>query len=201
VCCPRRPTTDTRDCGPKRRAWPARRGTSLGGFAEGFKTVNRQVFIDTFTNYFFTKHYGHHPTVAALVHPALFQALVAMHAATRAGVVLSPAENRDLFMLSLRFEQEITVAPGVSAEIGKFDGPILRSSVCVRSSGSPISPKGTFLVFSNFADTDERIAKAVRSHDLAERAGWPRVEAAMRSYGVLPAPYWDAPGRFVGQMS
>lgn len=173
----------------------------LGGFAEGFKTVNRQVFIDTFTNYFFTRHYGHHRLASELVHPELFQALVAMHAATRAGVVLSPAAKRDLFMLSLRFEQEITVAPGVSAEIGKFDCPILRF-LCLR----PLVrfsyfPMGTFLVFSNFADTHERIAKAVRSYDLAERVGWHHVETAMRSYGVLPAPYWDDPGRFVGQMS
>ena len=173
----------------------------LGGFAEGFKTVNRQVFIDTFANYFFTRHYGHHPSAARLVHPELFQALVAMHAATRTGASLSPVQKRDLFMLSLRFEQEITVAPGVSAEVGKFDCPILRF-LCLR----PLVrfayfPMGTFLVFSNFADTDERIAKAVRSFDLAERAGWRKVEAAMRSYGVLPEPYWDDPRAFVGQLA
>jgi len=61
------------------------RMTLLSGFAEGFKTVNRQVFIDTFTNYFYTKHYGENPAAGGALHPTLFSALNSMHAATRSG--------------------------------------------------------------------------------------------------------------------
>jgi hypothetical protein len=153
----------------------------LAGFAEGFKRVNRDVLIDTFTNYFYTKRYGQHPAAGGLLHPDLFAALTAMHSATRAGVSLPDPQKRDLFQQALEHEQEVTVAPGVQSEVDKFDCPILRF-LCLR----PIVhlayfPKQTFFFFRNFADKDERITKAMRSYDLANRAGWTAVEAAMHS--------------------
>lgn len=172
----------------------------LGGFAEGFKRVNRQVFVDTFTNYFYTKQYGEHPAAPGVLHPDLFAALTRMHGAARAGGALEPAQKLHLFTQALRYEQEVTVAPGVQAEVGKFDCPVLRF-LCLR----PLVrfayfPRGTYFFFNNFADTSERITKAVKSYTLAERAGWDAVEHAMRRYGVLPADYWDDPAHCVQQM-
>ena len=169
----------------------AHRMAMLGGFADGFKAVNRLVFIDTYTNYFYTRHYGGHPLAGGILHPDLFAALVAMHETTRAGAALSPEQKRDLFSMSLQFEQEVTVAPGVQAETEKFDCPILRF-LCLR----PVVrfsyfPAGTYFMFRSFADKDERIEKAMRSYRFAERAGWRKVEADMRAYDVLPAEYWD----------
>jgi hypothetical protein len=169
----------------------AHRMAMLDGFANGFKAVNRQVFIDTYTNYFYTRRYGGHRSAAGILHPDLFAALVAMHEKTRAGAPLSPEQKRELFSLSLQFEQEVTVAPGIQAETEKFDCPILRF-LCLR----PVVrfsyfPVGTYLMFRSFADKAERIDKAMRSYRFAERAGWPKVEAAMRAYQVLPDSYWD----------
>jgi hypothetical protein len=157
------------------------RMSMLAGFAEGFKRVNREVLIDTFTNYCYTKRYGQHPAAGGLLHPDLFAALNAMHVATRGGAALPDAQKRDLFQQALEHEQEVTVAPGVQSEVDKFNCPILRF-LCLR----PIVhlayfPRQTFFFFRNFADKDERIAKAMRSYDLASRAGWTAVEAAMHS--------------------
>lgn len=151
----------------------------LARFAEGFKIVNRQVFIDTFTNYFYTKHYGTHAAAGEVMHPDLFAALNTVHAAARVGTSLSPQQKRNVFTQALWHEQEVTVAPGVASEIARFDCPILRF-LCLR----PLVrfayfPRTTYLLFRNFADKDERIAKAMTSYDLAERAGWTRVEACM----------------------
>ncbi len=173
----------------------------LGGFAEGFKSVNRQVFIDTFTNYFFTRHYGTRPDASGYMHPDLFAALNTMHAATREGRTMDAAQKRHLFLQALQFEQEVTVAPGVRAEVSKFDCPIL-TFLCLR----PIVrfayfPRRTYFWFRNFADTSERIARALASYDIAARAGWTVVEDAMRSSPVLPGAYWSDPAGFIQRVA
>lgn len=171
----------------------------LGGFAEGFKSVNRQVFIDTFTNYFYTKHYGHRADATRMMQPELFGALNAVHAARRAGTQLGPAERREVFELALQFEQEVTVAPGVAREVARFDCPVLRF-LCLR----PVVrfhyfPRRRYMWFRNFADKSERIARAMQSYDLAARIGWTNVEQAMRASPLLPAAYWSDADAFVRQ--
>jgi hypothetical protein len=178
----------------------AARMVMLSAFAEGFKAVNRQVFIDTFTNYYYTKHYGAHSEVSGAIHPDLFAALNEMHEARRLGMTLAPELKRALFVQALQHEQEVTVAPGVRDELAKFDCPILRF-LCLR----PVVrfsyfPRHAYMVFRNFSDTEERIAKAVRSYDYAARAGWPAVEASLRSSRLLPAAYWQDSQRYLASL-
>src|SRR4051812_45502428 len=46
----------------------------LNAFAEGFKAVNREVFVDTYTNYHFTKAHGRERGAEELVHGELLEA-------------------------------------------------------------------------------------------------------------------------------
>lgn len=179
----------------------ATRMAMLQGFAEGFRAVNRLVFIDTFTNYFYTKRYGDHPAAAGVIHPELFDGLREAHDAVRRGVALSPARRRALFTRALQHEQEVTVAPGVQAEVERFDCPILRA-LCLR----PVVrfayfPWSEVFFFENFASKDERIEKALRSYEIADRAGWGAVEAAMARYGHLPEEYHHDPAAFVARLA
>ena len=179
----------------------AARMLMLGAFAEGFKAVNRQVFIDTFTNYYYTKHYGAHPAASGAIHPDLFVALNEMHAARRTGRTLAPERKRELFVQALQHEQEVTVAPGVQDELAKFDCPILRF-LCLR----PVVrfsyfPRHVYMVFRNFSDKEERIAKAVRSYDYAARVGWNAVEASLRSSRLLPSAYWQDSQGYLASLS
>ncbi|MGD9710523.1 MAG: hypothetical protein AB7V46_00445 [Thermomicrobiales bacterium] len=175
---------------------PRERAVRMGmlhGFAEGFKSVNRQVFVDTWTNYFYTKYYGDHPHAADVLHPDLFAALRSMHDATRAGQPLTPAQQRHVFLQSLQYEQEVTVAPGVQEEVAKFDCPIL-TFLCVK----PVVrfryfPAQTYLFFRDFTNTTERVAKALRSYDLAAGCGWSVVSASVRDYGLLPDGFFVDP--------
>lgn len=173
----------------------------LGGFAEGFKSVNRQVFVDTFTNFYFTKHYGNRRDAAGILHPDLFAALNGVHEATRANAALTAEQKRHVFTQALQFEQEVTVAPGIKTEVEKFDCPVL-TFLCLR----PVVrfayfPPRTWFWFRNFADKSERIAKAHKSYDLAARTGWDVVENAMRRSQLLPAAYWSDPNGFVQSMA
>lgn len=173
----------------------------LHGFSEGFKLVNRKVFVDTFTNYHYTKHVAGHPAAAGLLHPELFTALAEMHTAARTGAALTPARKRHVYIQSLQFEQEVTVAPGIQDELAKFDCPIL-TFLCLK----PVVrfayfPRRTFLLFRNFSDTSERIAKAHRSYDLAERAGWTHVSDSVRRYGLLPDAFFVDPLAYGRQLA
>lgn len=178
----------------------AARMAMLQGFAEGFRAVNRLVFIDTLTNYLYTKRYGEHPDAGGVLHPELFEGLREMHGAARAGRALSDAQRQRLFARALQHEQEVTVAPGVQAEVARFDCPILRA-LCLR----PLVrfayfPWSTVFFFQDFSRKEERIEKALRSYALAERAGWGEVEASMLRYGHLPEGYARDPGSFVAQL-
>ncbi len=168
----------------------------LNGFSQGFKSVNRSVFIDTYTNYFFTKECGG-SGVSEFVRPELADALDRVHHAARNGASLSDSEKKHVFLQSLRWEQEITVGPGVKAEVEKFHCPIL-TFLCLK----PVVrfayfPRWKFLFFNNFSNTDERIENARRSFELARLRGWDKVERSMKDYRVLPEPFFQSPSDYV----
>ena len=164
----------------------ARRAYMLFVFSQGFKEANRSVFMDTYANYFFTKRHGQEPGAETIIAPQLLDALNRVHHAASADRTLSRAERRRVFETSLLFEQETTVGPKVKEEVSKFDCPILTRIVLKPVVHFGYFPRLTALRFRDFSDTDERIDKAVRSYELAEESGWPRVGDCIRYYGVLP---------------
>jgi hypothetical protein len=171
----------------------ARRAYMLFVFSQGFKEANRSVFIDTYANYFFTKRHGEAPSAETIVAPQLLDALNRVHRAARTGRTLSRAERAGVFETSLLFEQETTVGPKVKEEVSKFDCPILTRIVLKPVVRFNYFPHLTVLRFHDFSNTEERIEKAVRSYELAERTGWPHVTRCIRYYGVLPERFFADP--------
>jgi hypothetical protein len=172
----------------------------LREFAEEFRKVNRQVAIDTYANYHFTRRFGREPGVEGLITPPLLDALNRVHHAREAGKVLPPEEARRAFEQSFLCEQEITVAPGVQVAVQGFECKVMRF-LCLR----PLVrfayfPGFRYLWFRNFADKDERIDRGLRAYDLAARAGWPRVERSLRYYGVMPTRLLDEPERSLAEV-
>lgn len=161
----------------------------LNGFAEGFKAVNREVFVDTWANYHFTKAHGRAPGAEELVHPELLEALNEVHAARASGGVLTDARKRHVFARALAFEQETTVAPGIARELAKFDCPILRALCMKPSVRFAYFPILRRFYFRDFSNKEERIDRALRSFDIAAYRGWDSVLRSMHGYRVaLPAP-------------
>jgi hypothetical protein len=174
----------------------ARRAYMLFEFSQGFKQANRSVFVDTYTNYFFTKRFGEEPGADEVIAPELLDALQRVHSAAARGRVLSRPERAEVFRTSLLFEQESTVGPKVREEVDKFTCPVLTAIVLRPVVRFNYFPRSAYMRFSNFGDTDERIEKAVRSYELAEDAGWDRVGDAIRYHGVLPSRFFDDPLRY-----
>jgi hypothetical protein len=178
----------------------ARRAYMLFVFAQGFKEANRSVFIDTYANYHFTKLHGEAAGAEEIVAPELLDALNRVHRATRSGRSLSASERGEVFRTALLFEQESTVGPKVREEVAKFDCPILTRIVLKPIVRFTYFPRTTALLFRDFSDTDERIEKAVRSYELAERAGWARVTDGIRYQGVLPGRFFANPGSYADEL-
>ncbi len=165
----------------------------LNDFAEGFRKVKRQVCIDTYTNYHFTKRFGHEPGADQIIPASLLDALNRVHTSSRSGQSLTLAEKRQVFEQSFRCEQEVTVAPGVKAAVDGFECPIMKW-LCLR----PVVrfayfPTWKYFWFRDFSSQMERIEKGLLAYDLGESAGWSNAETSLSSYGLLERPFFDAP--------
>jgi hypothetical protein len=172
----------------------------LQSFAEGFRKVNRQVCIDTWTNYHFAKVRGEAPGAEELIRPSLLEALNRVHAARRANATLSPREKFGVFRQSFRWEQEVTVAPGVQQAVAGFECKIMKTLCLKPVVRFAYFPVWQYLLFRDFSDREERIEQGMRAFDLARRRGWGRVEKAMLAYGVLPRDYLERPREYYGRV-
>jgi hypothetical protein len=175
---------------------PTERAFRLGllrEFAEKFRAVNRQVCIDSYTNYHFTRRYGHLPGAETLVPAPLLDALNRVHWARERDRELTEAERKQVFEQSFLCEQEVTVAPGVQAAVDGFDCKIMRF-LCLR----PVVrfayfPGWRYLWFRDFSNKQERITKGLHAFDLAVRMGWPHVDRSLRDYGMMDQGRLEAP--------
>ncbi len=156
------------------------RQAMLRQFANAFADINRSVFIDTYTNYFFTKAYGLEKGAGTFVHPRLLSALNRVHAAVSGREPpLSEVEKKEIFKIALYEEQESTVGPRIAFAISNFDCPILTRLALHPIVRFAYFPKGQYFFFRDFSNRDERIIRAIQSYDIANAVGWTRVEASI----------------------
>ncbi len=165
----------------------AHRSYMLFEFSQGFKEANRSVFIDTYTNYFFSKHHGEEP--GAERDPARRSCSRRSTASTTppaAGAGSRPTSGPGCSRLRSSSSRRRRSARRCKEEVAKFDCPVLTRLVLKPVVRFGYFPRLKLLFFRDFSDVDERIEKAVRSYELAEQAGWPSVAEAIRYQGVLP---------------
>jgi hypothetical protein len=159
-----------------------RLGLSTGSFCDGIRDLGRCIFLDVYTDYHFSRLFGDCADADAFIHPTVLERLNRMHESVRLGVAFNVTERRQLYESALLREQEAVVAPRVSAE---FD--MLGSKVLVWISRHPIVrfkffPIFECLWFSDFTCRKERIEKAMKTHQIAEKVGWPMVLASLQRY-------------------
>ncbi|HRH40227.1 MAG TPA: hypothetical protein PKY82_01190 [Pyrinomonadaceae bacterium] len=168
----------------------------LQTFADGFKTANRSVFIDTYSNYYFVKKFGTEKEAENIFKPELLDALRQITNAAQEKKLLDTTTRRQLFQTTLQWEQETTVAPAVKAEIAKFDCPILKRLVLKPFVRFKYFPRFKMFWFKNFSETEERIRNAHQCFEIAEKVGWNQVFTAMKDYQVLDNNFFQNPLEF-----
>lgn len=182
---------------PKERAF---RLELLRGFAERFRQINRKVCVDTYANYQFTKVFGREKGADEVVDATLLEGLNEVHDAATRKELLPAADRRRVFELSFRCEQEITVAPGVKDAVNSFECRIMKFILLHPVVRFAYFPSFRYLMFRNFASTDERITKGLRTYDYAERVGWQAVREAALLYGVVEPRFVTAPEEMFAEL-
>jgi hypothetical protein len=172
----------------------------LQTFADGFKSANRSVFIDTYSNYYFVRQFGEAEAAKEIFEPELLDALRQITRAARDKKLLEAAARRRLFQSTLQWEQETTVAPRVKEEISKFDCPILKRLVLKPFVRFKYFPRFKMFWFRDFSATDERIRNAHECFEIAERVGWPQVFSSMKEYGILDRNFFRNPLDFAQKL-
>lgn len=162
----------------------------LHAFADAFREINRQVCVEAYTAYHFTRLHGQAPGAERYLQPRLLAALNQCHQAQAQGEPLPQPARRELFTAFFLWEQEIIVGPSVEQALATLDWPLIRQVALRPRIEFAYFSSSRDMKFSNFASTAERITKGLRAYELAEQAGLDRVEHALRHYGVLPQAFF-----------
>lgn len=158
--------------------------TNANTFMEGLRDVGRNIFIDVYTHYKFSKDFGTHPSASKFVRVELLSVLNKMHESVRHSKPCPPEVLRELFRQSLLWEQEMTVTAGVFEEFEKIGNTTFRSIAKKPMVKFAFFPTRKYLFFRDFTDKEERIEKALQSYDIAEQVGWLYVQARLEHFQI-----------------
>lgn len=168
-----------------------RRVSALWCYNNSILAFNRQVFIDTWTSYYFSQEYPELTGCYDLDLPCdLIQGLQTLARANRDGISLTTETKLAVFTASLLFEQD-NVAQPVSDLCRELDWPA-HNRFCKTLMNDLLTqpivrfhyfPHDVCFWFENFSSREERVARAVQSFEIANQQGWNVVVDSVRSYG------------------
>lgn len=165
----------------------------LEDFANSFRRVNRQVCVDTYTNYQFVKRYGDRSEAADLLPDSLLDALCRIHRARREKQDLTVDERKKIFEQSFQCEQEVTVAPGVQQAVATFDCRVMKFLCLHPVVRFSYFPHWKYMMFRDFSRKEERIHKGHLAYQIGQKRGWNKVQAGLYDYGHQPLPISGSP--------
>lgn len=169
---------------------------TLDSFTRALKEANREVFIDTYTNYFFTRYFGEMEGAGVISGSDVVAMFRKIHAAAGTGEHLIGSDLKDAFTACLVWEQRNSVSPRVKEESMRIHCPVLQA-FCLR----PVVrftyfPFLKLLCFKNFADPAERVSKAIESFDIAVSVGWNEVIESIKKYDVMSPDFIAEPHKY-----
>ncbi len=167
----------------------------LADFANAFREINRQVCVETYTSYHFTEKYGEHPDADQFIPVAILSVLNRCHAACREGRELSNREKREVFHAFFLNEQEEVVGPRIDEAKEAFAWPLMKFMALRPLIRFAYFGRRPFF-FRDFSNKEERIKKGLRAFDIAAELGWDGVEAALRSYEILPEAFFTCSAKY-----
>jgi hypothetical protein len=159
-------------------------------FSLALWTTNRQVFIDTYTNYWFSKKYGREPGAVDITDKDVLPYLNRVHEMVRSGKSFSPEEKREVFAASLNTEQKDTVAERMDEAANNVKTGWLKSLMTKPKVHFTYFPDGLDYKFENFTDRADRVRAAMLAYDTAVNVGWTKVSDTMVGYHELPDAYF-----------
>lgn len=162
-------------------------------YVRAIKEINRQVMIEAYTSLYLYKCFGE-----TACDELKFSERLAAQFKERFGVgaksfVRTNESDRDFYETFFRWEQQKVVGPAVDAALAAFEWPLMK--VLSRQPWVWFSyfRVGRTLIFKDFADKEERVAKGLAAFDWAAAKGWDVIERNCRRNPFLPRTLKGAP--------
>jgi hypothetical protein len=146
------------------------------------RDVNRRVFREIYTTFYFTRFYGRHPRATVHVRPPIVERYNRVHDAVRTGVPLTKEERRDAYFEVFVHEQNDIVDPGLADAARLAGSPLLEAALKRVSPRFKYFPRRERLWFTDFTDVEQRNREGLRALDFAEEVGPDRVFEALGEY-------------------
>jgi hypothetical protein len=177
-----------------------RRLEQLDQFANAFRNVNRQVCVDTYTNFHLSARFGEHPEIGNYIPANLLAAYRLLHEALKEDRSLTDVERKTVFEAHFLHEQQTIVGETVQNAVADFDWAVARFLALRPPVRFAYFPNGKRLWFRNFADQSERITNGFAAFDVGASVGWQRVEQALADYQTLPTAFFAGPVEYFSSL-
>jgi len=152
---------------------------------DAIRNINRRVFVEIYTTFYFTRFFGTHPLAAQFVNPEVLPVYNAVHEAIRSGCPLTRAQRREGYYTVFVHEQKDIVDPGIQDATLASKSRLLVGIFSVVRPRFLYFPKGKRLHFSDFTSVDQRNREGLRALDFAEDVGPERVLEAIEEYSLF----------------
>lgn len=161
----------------------SRRGTVQGWLdaLDAVRDINRRVFVEIYSTFYFTRFYGRHPQADQIIKPEVLALYNQVHTAIEQGRPLSRDARRSLYFDVFVHEQHDIVDPGIHEAVADCPRWVVSIFKRVRPRFAYF-PKGESLRFTDFTDVDQRNREGLRALDFAEEVGAERVLDALSEY-------------------
>jgi hypothetical protein len=166
---------------------------AYGAFVAALKSVNRDVMVETYTIFHFSRLYGRHAILEQIVSEPLLSDLLHCQDLVRSGEVMTAQQQRAFYENFFRWEQQRVVGPVVDEAFARFDWPLMKQ-LCLRPwIWFSYFRVGRSLVFKNFADAEERVGKGMAAFDWAAAKGWTAITANLTRNPLFPKAFSPDP--------
>lgn len=149
---------------------------------DAVRDVNRRVFVEVYTTFYFTRWLGRHPAAAEVVKPDVLALYNRVHDAIATGRPLDREARREIYYAIFVHEQDDIVHPGVMDAASASGSPALVQALKRVSPRFKYFPRGERLWFTDFTSVDQRNREGLRACDFALEVGPERVFETLRAY-------------------
>ncbi len=150
---------------------------------DAIRDINRRVFVEIYTTFYFTRYHGKHPQAGEIINPDVLALYNRVHDAIEASEPLSFHQRRAIYADVFIHEQNDIVDPGIHDALANCPKAIVSFFKRVRPRFKYF-PKGKSLRFTDFTDVEQRNREGLRAMDFAEEVGADRVLQALAEYSL-----------------
>lgn len=151
---------------------------------DSIRDINRRVFVEIYSTFYFTRFFGRVPGVDAIIKPDILALYNRVHVAIETKKPLTLEGRREVYFDIFVHEQHDIVDPGLQDATKAAQNPVLVKLFSLVRPRFKYFPKGERLFFTDFTCVDQRNREGLRALAFAEQVGPERVLEAILEYPI-----------------